>query len=510
MKFNRRVTEPDFRALALDLRAADLTATAIADLLGAVAVDALERGNRLPAERALTEASPLATLVRAFRLGLPVAVADAEAALPQFTVAAAIAAGLFEERDGALWPEREITPYAVHDVHGDDHWWILSDLGEMARGAALSENHVLGVGGASRTLAGLLIPEPVDSALDLGTGCGIQALHLARWSRRVVATDISERALVLARANAQLNGVENIEFRLGNMFEPVAGERFDRIASNPPFVITPRVAGVPEYEYRDGGMAGDGIVRAMVEGVREHLTPGGIAQMLGNWEYHESGNGFDRLQAWVAGELDAWVVERETQGPARYAETWIRDGGTRPGTQRWNDLLGAWLDDFAERGVAAIGFGYVLLRSPDAEAEAPRWARYEHAQGGGGALGMHLAQVVAAHDWQVARSDAELLRESLQVSGDVTEERHYWPGSENPTAMLLRQGGGFARAISLDTGLAAIVGASDGTLGVGVLIAAIAELLEVDEAALAADLLPALRDLLDTGFLVPAEFAAVE
>src|SRR5690606_31493338 len=157
----------------------------------------------------------------------------------------------------------------------------------------------------------------VDSVLDLGTGCGIQAMHARRFARRVVATDISERALHLARFNAELNGIEGIEFRLGSLYEPVAGERFDRIVSNPPFVITPRVPGVPEYEYRDGGREGDELVAEVVAGAAEHLVPGGTAQLLGNWEYRSDADGLDRAAAWAStAGLDVWALERDRLDPA--------------------------------------------------------------------------------------------------------------------------------------------------------------------------------------------------
>ena len=68
--------------------------------------------------------------------------------------------------------------------------------------------------------------------------------------------------------------------------------------------------------------------------------------------------------------------------------------------------------------------------------------------------------------------------------------------------MLLRQGGGYGRMITLDTGLAAFVGACDGELPAGAIIDALAELLGVDEAALAAELLPAARELIDDGMLL--------
>ncbi|WP_454300017.1 methyltransferase [Salana multivorans] len=182
-------------------------------------------------------------------------------------------------------PWSSFSPYSAEDERGAFDWWIASDPSEVARGGAvLPAGHVLGIGGASRTLAQLTIRRPVERVLDLGTGCGIQALHAARHTRVVVATDVDERALAFTRFNAALNlspsdGV--VETRLGSMLEPVAGERFDLVVSNPPFVITPREAGMTEYTYRDGGASGDDLVRDLVGSLGSVLTPGGVAQLLG-------------------------------------------------------------------------------------------------------------------------------------------------------------------------------------------------------------------------------------
>ena len=73
----------------------------------------------------------------------------------------------------------------------------------------------------------------------------------------------AQEALAYARFNAAVNDIRNVEFRLGSLFEPVEGERFDHIVSNPPFVITPRTDGVPDYEYRDGGMVGDALLSSL-------------------------------------------------------------------------------------------------------------------------------------------------------------------------------------------------------------------------------------------------------
>jgi len=347
-----------------------------------------------------------------------------------------------------------------------------------------------------------MIPAEVELALDLGTGCGIQAMHAARHAKRVIATDISQRALDLAQFNATLNGFTSIEFRLGSLFEPVGDERFGHVVSNPPFVITPRgLDGVPAYEYRDGGMVGDGIVRAVIQGVDARLAFGGIAQLLGNWEYGAE-DGLDRVRGWIEQTgLDAWVVERERFDVEQYAETWIRDGGTRPGPE-FDRLYEAWLTDFAERGVTEVGFGYVTLRKP--VTGIPTLRRFEHyGEPLAGSLGDHIVAVLAAHDWLEATDAAALARAALTVAPDVTEERHYWPGEEHPTVMLLRQGSGFARRIPLGTALAAVVGACDGELSIGAICAAVAQLLEVDEQALLHEVIPEVRELVLTGFLTP-------
>ncbi|MDJ0376387.1 methyltransferase [Cryobacterium sp. PH31-L1] len=524
--------------LRTDLAAAHFSVPGLTGLWGIEADAALRRNQRVPAQRALATLAaklgrnePAATLARLFLLGDAVPRADFDAALPTLGAAGAERLGLVAAVDALVRPLVDLRPYSFIDAHGAGSWWIVSDLGELALGHPLGETHVLGIGGASRTLSGLMMPHAVERALDIGTGCGIQAMHASRHAEHVVATDISVRALELAALNAELNEIDNIEFRFGSLFDPVAGERFDHIISNPPFVITPRAEGVPSYEYRDGGMVGDALVEAVVRGAAEHLTPGGVVQLLGNWEYHGETDAFERLERWltpVAGAaaesnasdsvdptvgapaapvasappaLDAWIIEREVQSPGEYAETWIRDGGTRPGPD-FDRLYDAWLNDFEARGVSRVGFGYLLLRRPSAAPTLRRLERMPDALGHNPAgLGSHLAECLAAHDWQAATDDARLFRTNLTVASDVTEERHYWPGQQDPTLMTLHQGSGFGRSVPLDTALAGLVGACDGELAVGAIIGALAQLLDADEAALSAELLPKVRALLADGFL---------
>lgn len=491
-------------ALAADLSAAGYSTDALREAWGDDADAARGRGLRSPALRALGgREDALAVIGRLFELGKEQPRAAVARAFPETGVAGLERLGIARKDGEEVAPLVLLRPQSFSDDAGEAHWWIASDLDEAALGGALPEDHVLGVGGASLTLARLQSAVSAASGVDIGTGCGIQALRMRRVVDRVVATDVSERALRFTRLNALLNGVEGIETRAGSLFEPLAGETFDRVVSNPPFVITPRVKGVPAYEYRDGRMIGDDLVSTFVRSVGAHLNPGGIAQLLGNWETRDGVDGLERVREWVAASpvpLDAWVVEREWLDPVAYAELWIRDGGTLPGAPGFTALVDAWLDDFAARGVSGIGFGYVILRR--AEAGAPTLSRYETAFGAAdGALGAHVDAALAAHDRSAVLDDEALAASFLLVAPDVTEARHHHPGEEEPTVIELRQGGALGRVLSVDPALAALVGASDGDLPVGALVDAIAELLEVDAAALRADLLPRVRELLFTGFL---------
>lgn len=527
-------------ALAADLDAADLRSEPLRRLWGDEADDALARGMREPILRAIAaDDGVLATLGRLLVLGMPQAADAVAAALPRLGVAGLTALGLAVVDGETVTPTALLRPQSFVDESGVGEWWIASDLDEVALGTALPADHVLGVGGASRTLAETIVPIEVERALDLGTGCGIQALLVARRAGTVVATDISARALAYAELNARLNGVTNIEFRQGSMFEPVDGEAFGLIVSNPPFVITPRRDDVPEYEYRDGGLIGDALVEQFVRSAPRYLTSGGIAQLLGNWESRGgqaelSGRaGLDRLASWVPEDLDLWVIERERLSPLGYAELWIRDGGTTPRDDEFTPLLSAWLDDFAARGVTAVGFGYVLLRRPVGASWVPEpgaswvpepgasWvpepvegadASTSSATQPAGAplrrletlsqplsgVGAALRNGLAAHDLL-----ADGIPSTLITASDVTEARHLLPGNDDPSVIELRQGGGFARTLQVDTGLAAFVGACDGELTVMQIAAALADIFEVPLAELWSELEPRIRDLVLDGFLAP-------
>ena len=403
----------------------------------------------------------------------------------------------------------DLRPHEARDETGDVRWWIASDLGELATGAPLAPDHVLGIGGAGLALAALTPRRPVAAALDLGCGCGIQTLYLLRHADRVTATDVSERALAFTAFNAALAAVgpDRLELLAGSLLEPVAGRRFDLIVTNPPFVLTPpavREAGLPLMEYRDAGRP---VLPGLVAGLGEHLGVGAAAVMLGNWE-HRRGRDWRRdVAAWVPDDLDAWVVEREAQDPVEYAALWLRDGGLAPERDlpRFEAALEAWIADFEARGVEGVGLGYLIVHRPDPDSDgAPRapWRVLEEvATRPAGPLGEHVARCLEVRSGLAAMDDDAVAGLRPVTAPDVTEERHLRPGASEPDVILIRQGGGFGRVVEADTALAALVGVADGELSVAQIATAVAALTGADEAALRARMVAATRALAAEGFV---------
>lgn len=487
------------------LLAADYTVDPVSARLGPVAAAALARAETTPAQRELAgDGSPLATLIRLWPLQGEVARAEASLALPGLLDVLA-EAGIVQVSGEVVRARVDIRPYG-----DEDHdWWIVCDLLHSMDGRVdpVPADHVPGVGGASTSLAQLTVRAPVARALDLGTGCGVQALHLATHADAVVGTDINGRALGMARIAIALAGLAGrIEVREGDFVDPVAGQRFDLIVANPPFVVSPDSFS-QRLAYRDAGMPGDSLGPRLLATLPGLLAPGGTAQLLANWEHRAGQDWQQRVADWVAPLRDAgadvWVLQREVLDPAAYAETWLRDAGhhRRPD---YRDRYRTWLDDFASRGVTGIGFGWVSTRLGGA---APgRLLVEEHAAPVAQPLGPAVAAWFARTRWLAGpgSSDAGLMGARLVGAAGLDEERYAEPGASDPRAILLRQHTGLLRAGSVDTATAGLVGACDGELAVGVIIDALARLLDRPEAQVRDELLPRVRRLVEDGYLAPA------
>lgn len=547
-----RLTAKQASLLRADLAQSGWGVESVEALLGPVAAAALQRELRAPALRVVRRAlaagagaastssdrpSPatgaastssaanapqdsdvagykVAVLTALFMLGEPVGAAALETALPRTGVAGALAIGLVVPTQSASGEQRyapavDLRPHEAEDAHGSVRWWVASDLGELVTGQALAPDHVLGIGRAGLTLAALTPRKPVETALDLGVGCGIQTLYLLRHVRQVVATDISTRALEFTAFNVALAGVDSarVQLRQGNLLEPVAGQRFDLIVSNPPFVITPpsvRQAGLPLMEYRD---AGGPILPALVRGLEDHLNPDGVAVMLGNWEHREGTSWRTSVNQWIGKSLDAWIIQREVQDPVEYAAMWLRDGGLTPERSgvAFENALAAWQEDFDSRQVSGVGMGYLVFHAPSVAATGavvePWRVLEEVPTSGQGALGEHVAQVIAAHEALRGLDDAQVAALKLRTASGLSKEESLTP-TPVPTAPVIRQAEGFGRVIAVGMPEVALLSASDeGLLTVAQIAAAVASLTSEDPAAVLADMVAATRTFAHAGMV---------
>ena len=495
--------------------AAGYTVDGVADRLGPVAGAALQRHETVPARRATARGDAVDVLLRLFPLQLPVDERAAAAVLP---VEALLTAGLVERSGGELRAVLDVRPYretvvghgreAVvgHGREGDGPpWWVVSDLGTGLDGRhrPLAGEHVLGVGGASTTLAQVTVRAAVDRTLDVGTGCGVQALHASRHSASVVATDVSARALRLAAMTAGLSDVR-LDLRAGDLLRPVAGETFDLVVSNPPFVVG-APPGQARHTYRDAALDLDGVGARLAHDGPALLAPGGTLQMLANWVHLTGESWEERVAAWLPGRnVDSLVVQREVLDPAEYVATWLRDAGEE-GSAGYVEHYDTWLAALEDAGVEGIGFGLVNVRRTDDERRLTLldWPHPVQQP-----LGPHVDAWFRRQRWLADHdTDDRLAPAVLVLAADVLQEQVGAPGAEDPAHLVLRQQVGLRRAVQADTATAALAGACDGQLGVGTLVAAVQQVLgeepETDSPEHDAGLLDRVRDLVEAGVLLP-------
>ncbi|MEE2043518.1 methyltransferase, partial [Nocardiopsis tropica] len=213
------MSETEFpRGLADRLRGilidADYTVSGVRDRLGDAAARALAREELVPALRATGGEERLGLLLRLWWLRSPIPARAARAVLPVDELAEA---GLVTVEEG---PHGTVVRALVHlgpwDLEDGRPGFVVSDPKvRPGTGAVPRHDHVVGAGNASATLSQLIVDGPVDRALDVGTGCGVQALHLASRARAVVATDLNPRAVRLAGISLALSGVAGARLAQG-------------------------------------------------------------------------------------------------------------------------------------------------------------------------------------------------------------------------------------------------------------------------------------------------------
>ncbi|MDT4987115.1 MAG: hypothetical protein QOI74_1209 [Micromonosporaceae bacterium] len=501
------------------LARAGYTSGGIADRIGPAATAAMARNDLRAGLAALAgDGDPLATLIRLFVCGETEPAAAVAAAFDPLPLDAALTAGLVEpatddkrggpaasatddKRGGPAAPATDDKRAGLRagiclDAYGER--WIVSDVDAgMRPGRPLAADHVLGVGGASTTLAQSTIRRPVEWALDLGTGCGVQALHLSEHATRVTATDLSPRALRFAATTAALNSLD-WELLQGDLAEPVAGRRFDLVVSNPPFVVGP---GSTAYTYRDSGRPGDAVCAELVRAAPVLLRDGGYLQFLANWLHVAGTDWADRVAGWVRGTgLDAWVIQREVSDPVGYVDLWLTDAAEEPASRPAR--AAAWLDWFRANKVEAVGLGLVTLR---AGGHAEPTVRVEELrQPVDQPFGDHVGPWFDRQDWLrdadplldarlVAASDLQLRQEASRAGDGWQVDRQ-----------VLTLTSGLRWSEQVDPVILALVSSSDGALTVRDQLDLLSAAHDVDTEILAEAALPVVAHLVERGILRPA------
>jgi SAM-dependent methyltransferase len=215
----------------------------------------------------------------------------------------------------------------------------------------LSQHYVQGIGSS-----------PCETALEIGTGAGLGAIKLSACAKQVWATDITARAVHFTTFNLKLNGISNVHVFQGDMFAPVAGLTFDRIASHPPF--EPAVRG--SHIFASGGEDGEALLARLVSECPRYLNPGGrvYINIAGTDRRNEPLEA--RIQKWLgpnAAACDLALFVRMQMPPMDYAR------GLVIGENKDAALLYGWEALYQQLQAEQVVVGYLVLqRTPNPRA----------------------------------------------------------------------------------------------------------------------------------------------
>jgi methylase of polypeptide subunit release factors len=439
-------------------------------------------------ERRLAGIEPLGTLIKLFVLDRPVAAAAAEQALAPLSLPELEQLGLLAASGGEVQPRVRLVPH--------DEILIASD--RRLDSDTEQPDHVAGVHGPSLTLSHLTVRRPVERALDMGTGSGVQAILAARHSDHVVATDLNERALNFAAFNAVLNGAENVEFRVGSFFEPVAGERFNLVTTNPPYVISPESA----FLFRDSGLEGDRVSREVVGAAPAHIEEGGFATILASWANTPGEDWTAPLRAWLEGSgCDAWLLHHGTNDPLTHAANWNR-GSHTDDPEGLGEAIDRWLAYLERLGIEGVAYGAIVLRR---RSGAENWVcanelppeRLKPA-------GEQILRVFEAQDYLAGLADdRELLDGTFALAPhDLLEQRgEFRDGSWVLAEVSATLQDGLGLRAGLDPMTVEVLSGLDGVRKLHRVVEEQARRNQVDRSTLERDAIGLLRGLLGAGFL---------
>ncbi|HXB72179.1 MAG TPA: methyltransferase [Candidatus Acidoferrales bacterium] len=304
------------------------------------------------------EPSALNTLLRWFLVNIPQTRDAVRKFVPEPILEIMLSCGVLTAGSGRLAGTVMLTPC-------DEFLFAADPAARM--NSPESSDIVLWPNPTTRLLQLFCVRQPSRATLDLGAGCGILGVLAAAVSERVVATDINSRAEEFTLFNAGLNGVDNLEYRNGDTFEPVADSRFDLVLANPPFFVTPSYTEL----YCENQMDLDQYCRRVVREAPQYLNEGGFFQAVLEWVQVRGQSWQDRLAEWLEGSgCDAWVLRSYVRDTAGYARERIRETFAHAS---FRDRYEAWMCYYRERGVEEVHGGILALRKRSGR----NWIRLE-------------------------------------------------------------------------------------------------------------------------------------
>lgn len=397
-----------------------------------------------------------------------------------------LASGLVHQEGSLLVPDFMLLHVFGFLVVSDHPNAILRKQAEM----------VLWPNPTSKLLMRFSVHKHSRATLDLGTGSGILSLAASAHSDTVVATDLTERAVICTRFNARLNGVENIEAMSGDCFAPVAGRRFDLILSNPPFFITPQT----DFIFCENPMDLDGLCRRLVKEAPSYLNEGGFMQILCEWAQIKGESWEDRVAEWLRDTgCDAWVMKGLTQDPEEYAQHRIRETSLDPSGD--SDAYAGFMNYYRHRGVESIHDGLIVMRRRTGR----NWVRIETVPTRpSGELGEMIVSTFAAHDqMQAADTDEKLgeLRPKMASNARLEQICVQSEGHWKAEKLTLRMFNGFQFNVEVQPLVADFLVKCDGTRTVADVVAAFAESVGEPLEKVQAECLGMIRRLIERGFM---------
>lgn len=362
-------------------------------------------------------------------------------------------------------------------------------------------DYVMGVAATTRMAKLLVPPTRPRKILDLCCGGGWLAIGLSGPGTSVTGTDLNPRAIEMARFNALLNRVPDIEWKVESWYAAVEEETFDLIVANPPFVMSPGGQSIALDTENNHGILPD-----VLEGLPQRLNPDGFATMLLDWPFlDEEDWSAPVLKHLERKGLQVFLFEVKRWSPREYARNWVGQDPRFEDEEEGRREVARWIRSFEERKLPGVSSGFLVVRKCQ---EGCEWVMTESRQINGinTEASRDLLRIFEGRRW-LHENRKDLLELKYRVidglaktSGSVMEK-----GVWKKVNLRLQSPGLVAYDGHIDEGLLGIIEAASAGKLINECLVQLAKPLGVEPEAIREQVRSLVRELVTLGILVPAE-----